>query len=190
MTKTGKSFELKVRDYLQGQVEGGSLGIDPKHVKVRHRPKYYSQKRKADITFDVSLEFYRQGTDEPYLIWIWECKDCEVPVDDIEEFDSKLRQLQGHKVKGSMATSRNFQRGVLHSAPNFGVGLTRFVPDGSIITLLEAVTTLSAQDVVFGLTCPETSPLRSMFYGLTDKGSGSDHLTDYLQHELSSLGLA
>ncbi len=40
-----------------------------------------------------SLELFVQGNTVPSIIWIWECKDytsSSIPVDDIEEFHSKL----------------------------------------------------------------------------------------------------
>jgi hypothetical protein len=48
-------------------------------------------------------------------LWVFECKDYKksVPVDDIEEFKSKLQQIAGLNVKGTMVVSGDLQKSAI-----------------------------------------------------------------------------
>ena len=93
--KSGESLELQIKRLLEDQIGSGSLALDPSHTKVFHKKAYYSRDRGKDITFDVVIEVTRPGATEPWLVWVWECKDLARPVavDDVEEFSAKLRVL-------------------------------------------------------------------------------------------------
>lgn len=73
---------------LEDHIERSDLSVDAQLVKVFLHKGYWSRVRGKPITMDVSLELDRRGAGEPYLVWIWECKDYHhrVPVDDVEEF--------------------------------------------------------------------------------------------------------
>jgi len=59
MAKAGASFEIEVRDHIQASINAGDLGIDPALAVVRHKAKYWSDKREDTIITDVSVELYR-----------------------------------------------------------------------------------------------------------------------------------
>ena len=114
----GKALELQVKEMLEAELVQGRLGILPSAAKVYHRKSYYSSERKSTIEIDVSLELFRPDADESYFVWAWECKDYQnsVPVDDIEEFHSKLEQIGLHKTKGTVACRHGFQRSAISFA--------------------------------------------------------------------------
>ena len=59
MAETGADFEIEVRDHIQCSINAGDLGIDPALAVVRHKAKYWSDKRQDTIITDVSVELYR-----------------------------------------------------------------------------------------------------------------------------------
>lgn len=176
--KKGESFELEVKELLEAALYHGELGLSSKCARVFHRKPYYSRDRNSQITFDVSLELRRQKADEPYLIWIWECKDYRkaVPVDDIEEFHAKLEQIGVHKTKGTVACRNGFQKSAVEIAKAKGIGLVRLLPDGSVIRLLESIAPITSEDVERILADPNPEKLGSMFYGIS---SSQQAVTDF-----------
>jgi len=177
--RSGEPFEQKVRGLLEDHIKQGDLGIDTQLVKVFLHKGYWSRVRGKPITMDVSVELYRRGAVEPYLVWIWECKDYHhrVPVDDVEEFHTKLEQIGLHKTKGTIVCRNGFQESALRVAEAYGISLVRILPDGSIIRLLEAAVgpTISREFTEFGLTQPDTEQLTTLVYGLS---SSSKSITD------------
>ena len=189
MPVAGKTFELFVRDFIQDMLRDGKLGLDPNHAKVLLNPKYYSRVRKKDVVFDVSLEVCRPRVEDPFFVWIWECKDYSypVPVDDIEEFHTKLEGIGLHRTKGTVAATHDFQESAITVAREYGIGLVRQLPDNSIITLLEAVWNPKTQEVIRGLCASKTEYLTSSFYGLTSSGQPTKHMEDYCIEEVKEI---
>jgi len=174
--QSGEALEREVKRRLEYEISQGDLGINPQLTKVFLHKGYWSRSREKPITMDVSVELYRRGATEPYLVWIWECKDYQhrVPVDDVEEFHTKLEQIGLHKTKGTVVSRNGFQESAVKVAEAYGIGLARILPDGSVIRLIEAYVepTVSREFVVFGLTQPDTTQLTTMFYGLSSSGRG------------------
>lgn len=185
---SGESLELQTKRVLEDQLAAGELGLSGDSAVVLHRKPYYSRDRGGNITFDVAIEVSRLGATEPYFVWIWECKDLAraVSVDDVEEFASKLQQIGVHGAKGSMASRRGFQRAAVEYAKSKHIGLLRLLPDGSTIRLLEAFRQLTDDDVVFGLTHPDSEELLSAIFGLSTSGVGVDQLSDLVEIEMAT----
>ena len=137
---------------------------------------------------DVSLELYRRGASKPYLVWIWECKDYRhrVPVDDVEEFHTKLEQIGLHKTKGTIVCRNGFQASTIRVAEAYGISLARILPDGSIIRLMEAAVepAILRESVIFGLTEPDTEQLTTTVYGLSSSGKGVTNISDLIALEI------
>ena len=188
----GTSYENAAANLAEAELNNGNLGIDPSCAIVRRKPKYYSRDRKSEITFDVSIELCRKMTPasspNPYLIWIWECKNYrhQVPVDDVEEFHSKLNQVGAVRTKGTMITPIGFDNGVLEFARSKGIGLWRWIPAGSIVSLMEDELDPSDSDIERGLTISNTTGFRSFgnLYALTCSGVMSTDLFIVLQNEI------
>jgi len=183
----GKAFETTLKQLLEGELNRGDLGIKAGSAKVFARKSYPSADRGRSIVMDVSLELYRRGAEEPFFVWVWECKDYErsVPVDDIEEFHAKLEQIGLHKTKGTVACRNGFQISAINYARAKGIGLARVLPDGSTIRLLEAIRTVSEYSVHLGLTELDTQQLESMFYGLSSSGRGIMSFSDMVLAEIN-----
>lgn len=185
--KTGKTFEKELKNALEYELNQGILGIDPQQTKVFLNKSYYSKSRKKPIKTDVSLEVYIQGADEPYFIWIWECKDYQkqVPVDDIEEFHAKLEQIAIHKTKGTVVCRNGFQASAITYAKDMSISLARMLANGSIIRCTMDLNNISAEAVLFGLAHEDTQHLSSMFYGLSSSGNGVETIKEFIELEYS-----
>lgn len=63
-----------------------------------------------------------------------ECKNYNhpVPVDDVEEFYSKIQQVSGANVKGIIASTNSFQEGAVAFSKSKGIGLLRYYDKSQI----------------------------------------------------------
>ena len=112
--KKGDKFENLCFNVISATLEKEELGIISEHSKVFQKKGYYSNDRKSDIIFDLSIEVWPPKADRFTLLCIIECKDYStkpVPVDDIEEFYAKVSQVSGLNTKGVFITSNTFQKG-------------------------------------------------------------------------------
>jgi Zn-dependent peptidase ImmA (M78 family) len=125
--KKGDIFENFVFDYFSALIQKGYMGLNPSHTKIYKQKKYYSKDREDYITFDVAIEVFLFDQKEPYLVILIECKNYEknVPVDDIEEFSTKVSQVGKHYTKAICITKNGFQKGALNVAKNRKIGLWR-----------------------------------------------------------------
>ena len=73
----GEAFELEVMNILTEWIKLGKFGLTPETAKVKHNQGYYSERRKKEIITDVSIELTIPGRTNPYLLWVWECKDLD-----------------------------------------------------------------------------------------------------------------
>jgi hypothetical protein len=86
-----------------------------------HRQKVYTGRvSRRDIKVDVSFNYSIMGSDVLFLV---ECKcyNHRVPVDDVEEFHSKIDDIGAHK--GIMITTKGFQDGAIKTAEGRGIAL-------------------------------------------------------------------
>jgi hypothetical protein len=128
-------------------------------TQVVPRCKLYSKARESDITFDVVVKSYSAfDPRNPMLVWIWECKNytSEVPVDDVEEFHSKMVQVGAHK--GTMVTRVGFQTGALNFAKSHGIGLMT-LNKRELIVLAMSAAPAEVPPEIFSDYCMYTSGL-------------------------------
>ena len=188
MPERGRSFEIEVMRRLEMELQSGMLGIDPAWATVFHRRKYPSPDRGKPIVVDVAVEVTRPGAAEPFLTWIWECKDHvrPVPVGAVEEFQAKLMQIGASRCKGTVASRSGFQESAVNTARKWGIGLVRMHPDGSLVRLFEH--SISARDpraeALAGLVQPLGAGPRSAFYAIAGNGAPASRFHDYLREEL------
>lgn len=120
--KIGDVFEEKSYDLIVKAIENGELGISESTAKVQRQVGYYSNARERDIFFDLSIEVWPKNAKRYTLLYLVECKSSpsgnNVPVDDVEEFYTKINQVAGGGVKGVMITDNKFQSGALTFAKN------------------------------------------------------------------------
>lgn len=127
-TKKGDTFENKVFGIIQGLLFTDEFYVSGKKSRIFSKKDYYSKSRKDSIIFDISIETYLNNADNYSLLSIIECKNYGnkgVPVDDVEEFDSKLNQIGEHNTKGIIVTNSHFQKGAINLAKSKKIGLIR-----------------------------------------------------------------
>ena len=119
----GDNFEYKSLSIIRRVIDDGQLGHLSNHIKIFHRKGYYSELRKKDIVFDLTIEVWPPGATRYVLLYIIECKDYEkrVPVSKIEDFHSKIQQVAGVNVKGIFISNSPLQEGGFNIAESTGM---------------------------------------------------------------------
>lgn len=130
-TKKGDEFELRVYRLIKSLVANDDFYVPGKKSEVFQKKKYFSQRRDADIIFDISIET-RLAPELPYsTLTLVECKhyNSTVGVEDIEEFESKIRQIGEHNTKGILVTNNNLKKSALSLVRSLGIGLIKMESD-------------------------------------------------------------
>lgn len=127
-TAKGDRFEAKVFTLLKREISNGHFFVRPECCRFFRKKKYYSDKRKGDIAFDISIEVYLPGRSAYSFLILVECKDYgkRVPVDDAEEFRAKVEQVSGVNVKAVMVSTSAFSQGAFEYCKSMGIGLLRY----------------------------------------------------------------
>jgi hypothetical protein len=193
-TARGDAFEQRVYEALADELQNERLCASPKHAKIFRKKGYHSRDRDSDIVADVSIEVFLPDRDRPTLVWVFECKDYtgSVPVNDLEEFHAKLKQIGEDNTKGTFVTSGALQSGALTFARSKGIGVVRLLPDDQVEHIIEllSMSSLARASQVdwseFGaaLTNPHHRSRRSFFAAQDGYWFGSWY--SVLSHELSS----
>lgn len=126
----GLSFEQRAFRLLECLVVDGKLGVIPHCSKIFHRKPYHSRDRNSDIVFDISIEITLPSATQCSFLWLWECKDYSgsIPVNDVEEFNSKILQVAGLNVKGGIITPNALQRAAFDYAASRKLSVIRILP--------------------------------------------------------------
>ena len=110
MTKESDEYELFTKRVIEEFVG----------VTIHHQKKYIGRLSHREIKIDVSFNYKVAGAD---LLFLVECKcyNHAVPVDDVEEFHSKIDDIGANK--GIMITTIGFQEGTIKTAKGRGIAL-------------------------------------------------------------------
>ncbi len=162
-TAKGDKLEAAIYELFKRLIDNGDFWAKKDYCRLRPKPKYHSRDRGSDITFDLSIEIWTPGADRPALLYVIECKDYNhaVPVDDVEEFHVKLKQIQAHK--GIIATRGSFQKSAHALAKNRGMGLLRYFAPSRHKWILERTTSANI------ISVPSKS-LQELAAVMTDEG--------------------
>jgi hypothetical protein len=130
MSNSGANFEDKAFTTLRSLLEAESLGLVPRNCEIRRHPQYFSKDRGSMITFDISIEVRIGQGDDYCFLWLWECKDYSgtIPVNDVEEFFSKVTQVCGVNAKAGLITSAALQKSAIAFARAKGMSVVRLLP--------------------------------------------------------------
>lgn len=138
-TEKGTNFEVKVHGIINELLQNRKFILSAPFYSLFHQKGYYSADRLKDIIVDLSIEFRREETSNPFLYLFIECKDYNspVPVNDIEELYSKTEQISGINVKAMLFTRSSLQEGAFNYARSKGIGVVRLMDDDSLAWLIE-----------------------------------------------------
>lgn len=139
--KKGNAFEDKVFRYIEDELSNDRLHVSGKRSEAHQKKGYYSKERESEIIIDISIETFLPGASEYSLLTVIECKDysSSVPVNDVEEFHSKVQQIAGDNVKAMIFTSAALQRSALSFAKSKGIGVIRYLPDDQVKLMLHCL---------------------------------------------------
>ena len=134
----GSQFEDRVFLALDRELRNERLGVLPNSCQIYKKKGYYSPDRGSNIIVDISIEVTLPDADHWSILWVCECKDYKgaIPVNDVEEFHTKIRQIAGDNVKGLFITSGSLQIGAYNFAKAKGIGVVRLLPDDQIERIL------------------------------------------------------
>lgn len=129
--ETGNALEAAIFTLLLTEIEANRFWARKECCKIYQKKGYYSRDRDSDIIFDVSIEICLPGEKEYSLLVLIECKNYShpVPVNDLEEFYEKLRQVTGANVKGVFATTNSLQSGAVRYASSKRLAVIRYFAD-------------------------------------------------------------
>lgn len=104
-------------------IEEEQLGLMSEYIKIFQKKEYYSDLRKKNIKFDLTIEVWPPGANRYVLLYIIECKDYNkrVPVSKIEDFHSKITQVAGVNMKGIFISNSPLQEGGFNIAESTGM---------------------------------------------------------------------
>ncbi len=124
-TKKGDKLEDRVYSILRDLLAEDNFFVSGKNSKIFQKKGYYSRDRDDDIIFDITIETFLSGVKEYSMLTIIECKNLNhrVPVDDVEEFASKIKQIGEHNTKGIIISQKGFQKGALSFAKSNKLGI-------------------------------------------------------------------
>jgi Zn-dependent peptidase ImmA (M78 family) len=148
-TKRGDALEKDIYDFFELEIKADRFIAKADCCKLRRKPKYFSRDRGSEITFDVSIEIYLPGAEDFTMVVLIECKNYthSVPVDDVEEFFSKVQQVAAAKSKAIIASTGSFQSGTREFARSKGIGLLRYLsPDDCKWELMRSPSTFDKID--------------------------------------------
>jgi Zn-dependent peptidase ImmA (M78 family) len=140
--KKGNAFENKSYTLIKKAIDEGILGVIPAQCKVFQKKGYYSKDRESNIIFDLTIEVWPLGAKNYTLLIIVECKSYShrVPVNDVEEFHSKISQVAGSK--GILITDSLFQEGAFKFARSKGLMLIQVEANETYNIILHRTNTI------------------------------------------------
>ncbi|GAA0556120.1 ImmA/IrrE family metallo-endopeptidase [Rheinheimera aquimaris] len=126
--KKGNELEDVIFKILSSDIENGFFWAPSACCKIFQKKGYYSKDREKNIIFDISIEVFLPGKDAYSLLVLVECKNYnhKVPVDDVEEFYSKVQQVSGANIKAVVASSDALQDGAFKFSKSKGIGFLRY----------------------------------------------------------------
>lgn len=127
-TKKGDALEIAVFNLLQAQINTDRFFARRDCCRIFRRKGYYSEKRKTNIIFDISIEISFPGATDYSVLILVECKNYAktVPVDDVEEFFAKVEQAGVANTKGIFISNNALQSSALSYCKSQGMGVARY----------------------------------------------------------------
>jgi hypothetical protein len=130
-TQKGNNFEDKVFELLKIELKSERLLVQSKASKIYKKRKYFSKDRSSYVIVDISIECTLHDAFEPSFFFIIECKDYDkpIPVNELEEFYSKIQQITGANVKALFITTASLQKAAFNYARSKKIAIIRILHD-------------------------------------------------------------
>ncbi len=130
-TEKGDKLEDQFYEYLIEQKRRGELvySLYPsENCQIFKKKGYYCKEREADVQFDVVIEIYQQGRNDPFSYIVFECKNYEggIPEKCVTDFSDKLGRVFRHAAKGVLVVSSRLQSGADKIARSRSIGIVKY----------------------------------------------------------------
>lgn len=134
-TAKGNKLEDTFFEYLCAQKDRGALvfgAYPPELCRIFKKKDYYCRERQGDVNFDVVIEVFREGGQDPHLFVIFECKNHRSPIQerDITDASDKIGRIFKHAAKGVVVGSIGLQKGAANIAKSRKMGIVKFDDNG------------------------------------------------------------
>lgn len=145
----GDYFENISYALVKQKVENSELGVIPSQAVVFQQKGYYSRDREGEIIFDISIEVTLAGADKYFFLYLIECKNYSknVPVDDLEEFYSKVSQVSGLNIKAMFISNMGFSKGAYKYARSKNISLVEVNSNLTFNIILHKANTIERQKI-------------------------------------------
>jgi Zn-dependent peptidase ImmA (M78 family) len=122
-TAIGDSFESVSLFIIKKVIEQGQLGHMINFLKFIPKAKYYSEKRKKKVTFDLAIEVWPTGAKRYVMVYLIECKkhSKRVSVDKVNTFLFDLQEVGFANAKGIFITNSPLQEAAYNTAESAGM---------------------------------------------------------------------
>lgn len=122
-TAKGNDFEDRCLKIMERIISDGQLGHLGGMLKYIPKAKYYSNKRKKDITFDLAIEVWTPGASKYVSIYLIECKNYKrrVSVDKVNTFLYDLSEVGPANAKAIFITNSPLQEAAYNTADSAGM---------------------------------------------------------------------
>lgn len=174
-TKKGDKLEDQVFEVFESQIADDCFIAKREFCKIFRKKGYYSKDREKEIIFDVSVEVTLPGQKRYSLLFLIECKNYShsVPVDDAEEFFSKIQQISGANTKGIIVSTNSFQDGAFKFSRSKGIGLLRYFRKDKLEWILaRSPSSMASSSIV-------SSEWSNSYHALHDEGFSSRYFDFY-----------
>ncbi|HNR21032.1 MAG TPA: ImmA/IrrE family metallo-endopeptidase [Bacteroidia bacterium] len=119
----GNKFELQSLEIIKHAIETKQIPVVKEYAKVYTKKGYFSNSRQKEIVFDLSIEIWAPNSTNYSFIFFIECKNysSSIPVNDLEEFESKVNQVSSLNRKAILVSNNNLQESAYNFAKSKGI---------------------------------------------------------------------
>lgn len=120
--EVGDKFELKSLEIIEDLIKTKQISQPKEQLKIFRQKGYFSNLRKKNITFDLTIEVWPPEATRYSFLYVIECKKYKnrVPVNRVETFHSQLAQLDAFNIKAIFISNAPFQQGAYNLAEQAG----------------------------------------------------------------------
>lgn len=176
-TAIGDSFESISLVVLKKAISEGQLGYLSDNLRFIPKAKYWSSKRKKNITFDLAIEVWPPGAKRYIFIYLIECKNYKrrVSVDKINTFLFDLNEVGLANSKGIFMTNSPLQEAAYNTADTSGLMLIQAESENSYQIILHRTNR--------NLVTPRIPFITSLF-NESDLDSGAKYIEKLIDEQL------
>jgi len=137
--KKGDLFEAKAFTLIKKAIEDEKFAFPLRYAKLISKAKYFSNKRKKNIIFDIAIEIWPPGANRFQNVFIIECKSYstkKVPIGDLTKLSFDVEDVASLNGKAVFITDSEYTETEIQYAENTGMMLIKVSQEDKIDILL------------------------------------------------------